>query len=141
MPGFAYPVELITDKDGFLVRFPDLPEAMTDGDTRDEALTEAIDCIEEALAGRIARREPIPSPSAARGRPLVAPGALIAAKAALYGAMRAVGLSNVALAAQLGVAESEVRRMLDPRHATKIGRLEEALAALGQRLIVSIEAA
>ncbi len=140
MPRFAYPAELIADDGGFLVRFPDLPEALTDGGSREEALHEAIDCLEEALAGRIARRDPIPTASAARGRPLVAPGALIAAKAALYDAMRTANLSNVAVAARLGVAEGEVRRMLDPRHATKIGRLEEALAALGQRLIVSVEA-
>lgn len=139
MPRYAYPIELMADADGFLVRFPDLPEALTDGDTREQALSEAIDCLEEALAGRIARRDPIPGPSAAHGRPLVAPGALIAAKAALYDAMRVANVSNVALAAQLAVAEGEVRRMLDPRHATKIGRLEEALTALGRRLIVSVE--
>jgi len=140
MTRFAYPVELVPDEDGFLLRFPDLPEALTDGSTKAEALIEAIDCLEEAMAGRIARRDPIPVPSSAYGRPLVAPGALIAAKAALYDAMRAAGLSNVAMAAQLGVAESEVRRMLDPRHATRISRLEGALAILGQRLIVSVEA-
>lgn len=139
MPRIAYPVELVPDAGGVLVRFPDLPEALTDGSTRAEALSEAADCLEEALAGRIARRESIPTPSRPRGRPLVTPGALIAAKAALYQAMRAASLSNVALALLLGIAESEVRRMLDPRHGTKIGRLEEALAALGQRLIVSVE--
>jgi hypothetical protein len=37
-----------------------------------------------------------------------------------------------------GRAEGEVRRMLDPRHATKIGRLEEALATLGKRLVVEV---
>lgn len=140
MPQFAYPIELIPDSGGFLARFPDFPEALTDGDTRAEALSQAIDCLEEALAGRITRRDPVPEPSPARGRPLVAPGALIAAKAALYVAMRAAGISNVALAAQLGIAEGEVRRMLDPHHATKIGRLEEALYILGRRLIVSVQA-
>lgn len=140
MPRFAYPVELTPDAGGFLARFADLPEAITDGDTRAEALAQAADCLDEALAGRIARRDPIPKPSPAHGRPLVTPGALIAAKAALYETLRTAGLSNVALAAQLGIAEGEVRRMLDPRHATKISRLEEALAVLGQRLIVSVEA-
>lgn len=41
----------------------------------------------------------------------------------------------------MGVRESEVRRMLDPRHATKIGRLEDALARFGKRLVVTVEEA
>ena len=51
---------------------------------------------------------------------------VLAAKAALYEALREQRLSNSAFAAAMGIQESEVRRMLDPRHATKIGRLEEA---------------
>jgi len=41
----------------------------------------------------------------------------------------------------MGVQESDIRRMLDPGHATKIGRLEEALARFGKRLVVSVEEA
>lgn len=139
---YAYPVELETDEDGRVVAyFPDLPGAVTDGGDRAEALAEAVDCLEEALAEAIGRRRPIPPPSPAHGRPLAAPGALIAAKAALYEALAESGLSGVALAARLGCHETEVRRMLDPRHATKIARLEAALAALGRRLVVSVIAA
>jgi antitoxin HicB len=39
----------------------------------------------------------------------------MAAKAALYLAMREAGISNVQLARKLGCDEKEVRRMLDPR--------------------------
>ena len=70
-----------------------------------------------------------------------APGAVLAAKAALYEALREERLSNSAFAVALCVQESEVRRMLDPRHATKIGRLEDALARFGKRLVVTVEAA
>jgi antitoxin HicB len=136
---FAYPVDLSQDDEGrYLVRFPDLPEALTDGDGEAEALRSATDCLGEAVAGRLARREDIPAPSAARGRPLVAPPALIAAKAALNEALRDAGVSNTAFAASLGIHEGEVRRLLDPRHASKIGRLEWALGHLGKCLIVSV---
>ena len=136
---YAYVVALSTDDDGRVVAvFPDFEGAATDGADRAEALSEAADCLEEAIAGYMARREDIPSASATRGRLVVTPGAVICAKAALYTAMRAQGISNSALARTLDCAEGEVRRMLDPRHATKISRLEEALAALGKRLVVEV---
>ena len=142
MPTLAYPVTLETDSAGrVLVLFPDFPEAATDGADRAEALAEAPDCLQEAIAGRLARREPVPSPSPARGRPTVVPGAIIAAKAALHTVLRDAALTNTALAERLGVAEGEVRRLLDPRHASKIARLEAALGALGQRLEIAVRPA
>lgn len=138
---YTYPVTVDAESDGVTVTFPDLPEAITGAPTRAAALTAAVDCLEEALAARIVRRLDIPRPGPARGRPVVAPGTLIAAKTALYEAMRESGTSNTALAEALGIQEGEVRRMLDPRHATKIGRLEQALAHFGRRLVVSVETA
>lgn len=142
MTVYRYPIDLEPDETGRTVaRAPDLIGCVTDGATPEEALTEIADAIDEALAAAMAAREPIPEPSPARGRPTVAPSATLAAKAALYGAMRAQGLSNVALAERLHVQETEVRRMLDSHHATKIGRLEKALALMGKRLVVGVEAA
>ncbi|MFN3076334.1 MAG: type II toxin-antitoxin system HicB family antitoxin [Alphaproteobacteria bacterium] len=139
---FAYPVDLTTDPDGRVVaRIADLPGCVTDGTDRAEAMVEVADALEEALADVIIRRQDIPLPSPARGRPMAVPGAVIAGKVALYLALRDSDMTNVALAERLGMAESEVRRMLDPAHATKIGRLEQALAAVGRRLVVTMEAA
>ena len=139
---YRYPIDLHKERDGgFSIPFPDFDEAFTDGDTFAEALHEAADCLEEALAGRIARREDIPPASPAQGRPAVVPGAVLAAKTALYEALRKERLSNSAFAVAMGIHESEVRRLLDPRHATKIGRLEEALARFGKRLVITVEEA
>ncbi len=140
---FAYPVDLTEDADdgSVFADFPDLAGASTDGADRAEALAQAADCLAEALAAAITDKRPIAPPSPARGRPLVEPDVLTAAKAALYLAVRAEAVSNVELARRLGVAEGEVRRMLNPRHPTKIGRIESALAALGKRLTVHIRAA
>ncbi len=139
---YAYPVDLETDEDGREVaRVADLIGCVTDGADRAEALVEAQDALEAALGAAMTGKEDIPAPSPARGRPVVVPGAVMAAKVALYQAMRAAGMSNTDLAARLGLAETEVRRMLDPDRATKIGRLEEALAVLGQRVVVAVEAA
>jgi antitoxin HicB len=71
----------------------------------------------------------------------VAVPAYIAAKAALYMALGEAKISNSALARRLGCDEKEVRRMLDPRHATRIARLDAALVALGKLLVVSVQAA
>jgi antitoxin HicB len=139
---FEYPVELTIDEAGFVLAvFPDLPEAGTDGADQAEALDEAADCLATALAFRIIERKEIPPPSPARGRPTVTPGTLIAAKAALYLAMREQKVSKVALAKRLGCDEAEVRRLLNPRHASKIDRMDDALAALGKRLVVEVRAA
>jgi antitoxin HicB len=136
---FAYPVILTPDEvdGGFVVTFPDLPEAITEGEDAAGALVEAADALEEAIAGRIRRGDPIPRPSS--GSILTVPvPALTAAKAALYLALRETGISKSELAVRLGCDEKEVRRLLDPRHPSKLPRIEKALSALGKSLAVRL---
>jgi antitoxin HicB len=66
MRQFTYTVKLTPDKDdgGYVVTCRDLPEAITQGETRKDALAEAADCLEEAIAARIDDGRDIPSPSA-----------------------------------------------------------------------------
>jgi antitoxin HicB len=141
---FVYPARFEPgDKPEVLViTFRDVPEAITQGKGEKDALWQAADCLEEAIAGRIADGRAIPKASrTARGeRPIPVP-APMAAKAALYLAMGEAGIANVQLARKLGCDEKEVRRMLDPRHPTKLPRIREALDALGKRLVVSVEEA
>jgi hypothetical protein len=47
-------------------------------------------------------------------------------------------LTQVELAARLQCDEKEVRRLLDPRHASKLSRLEAALALLGQQIVIGV---
>ena len=61
----------------------------------------------------------------------------MAAKAAIYLAMREAGITKVQLARRLKCDEKEIRRLLDPRHKSKIDRIEAALEVLGKPLIVS----
>ena len=140
---FTYPARLRPDSTGeLIVSFRDLPECLTSGANEAEALAEAADALEEAIAGRINDAERIPVPSARRsGEHHVAVPAGTAAKAALALALRDSGLSRVALARRLGVDEKSVRRMLDPRHRTAVARIEAALRVLGQELIVETRAA
>ena len=139
---YSYPIDLHeASEGGYSVTFPDLDEAFTDGDSFADVISEAADCLEEALAGRIVRRDTIPAPSPAMGRPTAVPGATLAAKIALYEALQQERLSISALAGSMGVPETEVHNLLDPAHATNISKLEEALARFGKRLVVSVEEA
>jgi antitoxin HicB len=142
MRTFVYPARFEPgDKPGVLViTFRDLSEAITQGKGEKDALWQAADCLEEAIAGRIADGRPIPKASrVARGeRPIPVP-APMAAKAALYLAMGEAGMTNVQLARKLGCDEKEVRRMLDPRHPTKLPRIKEALDVFGKSLVVSVK--
>lgn len=127
---------------GFVVNFPNLPEALTGGEDLDEALEEAEDCLGEALAGRLVRREDIPAPSALRkGQYGITVPLYLAPKLALYVAMREQAVSNSELARRLRCSETVVRRMLDPKHDSKPEKLQAALAALGKRVLVAIEEA
>lgn len=136
---FIYPATFTPQDDGsVLVAFTDLI-ATTDGDDLEDAYAQAVDCLEEAIASAILDGEDIPAPSRrAAGQSLVPVPAQTAAKAALYLALREIGLPKVALAGFLGCDEKEVRRMIDPRYATKIPRIEQALHVLGGTLTLEL---
>jgi antitoxin HicB len=143
---FVYPATLTPASDhapgetGFVVSFRDLPEAITQGETIEEALCEAADCLEEAISNRTRRKMDIPSPSpVAEGEHPVSVGASVALKAALAVAMREATVSNVSLAATLGKDEKEIRRLLDPGHSSKLSAMEDALRPLGKRVRVIVE--
>ena len=122
-----------------VVSFRELPECLTSGEDRAEALEEAQDALEEAIAGRIDDGEPIPHPSEPLPgeHPIILPTDM-AAKAALVLAFRESGLSQVAFAAKLGKDEKTVRRMLDARHGTSATRINKALRLLGKELVVEL---
>ena len=137
---FTYPVILTEDKDdgGYVVTCRDLPEAITQGDTIEEALEAAADALDEALCGCINHGRDIPEPSVKRvGEHLVSVPVTTALKAAAYTRFRASGRTKVALAKSLDMKESEVRRILDPRHGTKAATLERFIRSLGGDVLVS----
>jgi antitoxin HicB len=138
----GYPVQLEREEDGgYVVTLPDIGYGASQGDTLGEALAQAGDLLEEAVLGMMAHGEEVPSPSPAKGRPIVALPALSAAKLEAYRAMRAAGLNKKQLAERLGWQPSQVTRLFDGRHASRLDQIEAALKVLGRRLVVSSEAA
>jgi antitoxin HicB len=121
------------DDGGITITFPEIPFAISGTFNEDEAEAMARDCLEEAIASLVARNEVLPKPKPARkGERMIAVPAVTAAKALLNAAVRERNVTQRQLASRLKVDQKEVRRMLDPHsRATKIGRLEEALASFG----------
>jgi len=138
---YVYPMKIKRDKEGFwLATFTDVPEAGTDAPTRDEVEAEAVDALIAALGGYMEQRRDIPiSSKPARGQSVACLPPLVAAKLALYQAMRDAGLNNTQLAGRIGVSETVVRRLLDLDHRSRIGQVEAALAQLGKRVIVEVD--
>ena len=126
MSRLSYPAKFTAGSDGrVLVEFIDLPRVATDGKDEREAMEEAMDALGSDLSIRLSRREEIPAPSRAPNL-------------ALYFAMRDQRVSNSELARRLGLHERVVRRMLDPKHATRPEKIQAALAALGKQMTVEV---
>lgn len=143
MAEFTYPAKFATGSDGrVLVEFVDLPRVATDGKHLAEAIAEAIDALGSDLSIRLSRHEEIPAPSRVkRGQRLIPVPWWLAPKLALYLAMQEQDINNSELARRLKVDERVVRRMLDPGHETKAEKIQAALAVLGKRLTMQVEAA
>ena len=142
---FAYPCRIFPDEEeeratgrkAYNVAFPDIYGANTGAWSREQALEMAKDCLEVALGMCVKAREDIPAPSAlVDGQVLISVAPIVAAKLALYTAMRDQGITNVALADRLGLQENAVRRLLDPGHRSHITSVEKALRFLGRSLVV-----
>ena len=142
---YAFPCDIVRDeeearetgREAYNVTFPDVPETITCGWSWEEALEMAEDGLGVALSMYVDNREDIPFPSAlAEGQVLIPVPLIVAAKLTLYTAMREQGLTNVALAARLGLSEGAVRRLVNPLHRSHISQVEKALKAVGRSLVV-----
>jgi antitoxin HicB len=136
---FDYPVVLEAQPEGgFVARFPDVPEAITQGEDADEALLYAVDALETALSFYIDARKPLPAPSAPAGRPTVRPSALECAKLGIYREMVEQGVRKSELARRLGWHIPQVDRLFDLSHASRLDQLEAAARALGRQIEVRV---
>jgi antitoxin HicB len=142
MSQWVYGVSIHKEGADHVVSVRDLPEVVTSGDTFEEALELAADGVEVVVSARMEQGRDLPLPSPVkRGEHTVPLPAPLAAKAAVYHAWKEAKVSKTELARRLGRNEIEVRRILNPRHGTKLDQLEEAAKALGGRLTVAFEQA
>jgi antitoxin HicB len=138
---FTYAIKLTRDRKdgGYVVSCRDIPEVITQGDTIEQAITEAEGALQAAIEGRIEDGLDIPTPTRPKhGERMVAAPITTALKAAVYMSMREQGVSKAELARRMGAHEKEARRMLDPHQQTKVPTLERALAVLGRRAAIAV---
>lgn len=134
-----YPAVLTRDGDGWMVSFPDIPEALSSGATQEEALAMGADALATAMEFYFEDRRPVPQPSkVAKGQHAVELPASLAAKVLLLNEMITQQVRPAELARKLGVKPQEVTRLTDLSHTTKIDSINDALHALGKALDVRL---
>jgi len=127
------------EEGGYIVTFPDIPEAITQGEDVADALLHAADVLESALDYYIEDGLPIPVPSKPkRGQYLVELPASYAAKVLLVNEMVAQKVRPAELARRLKITRQEVNRLIDRRHTSKIDGIACALKALGKNLEIRV---
>jgi len=124
---------------GYTVTFPDIPEAITEGDSMEaatfaasEALTLALECILEAS-------EPVPASREYAEGLWISPYASVQAAVALRLARLAQGKSMADVARALHTSWSAAQRLESPRANPTLRQLERAAAAMGRRLCLALE--
>lgn len=121
----------------YTVRFPDLSEAITEGETLAEAFFNASEALTLTLEGRIDEGMEIPMPSQRKGAKLIAPSAR--AQAALLMRWAKGEHTTAEIARALNTSWPAIARLEDPHHWPNLRQLERAAAAVGQRLVISLE--
>ena len=137
---FGYRYKLERQQNGWwLVRFPGIPEALTEGETGAEARSNSLDCVLAALEGYMKAGKPLPRQGASHsGADRAVLPSLVTAKLAVYETMRQRGWSKFRLAKELGMPENSVRRLLDLRHSSQMWIIDEALAKMNAELAIDL---
>ncbi len=138
-----YPVTLTPDKTsgGFVVTFPDIPEAITQGETTEEAVAMAQEALETAMEFYFEDKRIVPAPSKPkRNQPVVELPASLTAKVLLLNEMITQNVRPAELARRLHTTPQEVNRLTNLHHTTRIDSIESALRALGRHLEISLSA-
>jgi antitoxin HicB len=134
-----YPINLKKDGRYFLVTFPDIPEAITQGKTMEEAKISALAALETALDFYIENSRAVPVPSRIRrGQEFVELPASLSAKILLLNEMIRQRIRPAELARRLHTTPQEINRLTDIHHTSKIDGIAVAIKALGKTLEIRV---
>ena len=136
-----FPVTLTRDvtDGGFVVTFRDIPEAITQGETVEDALVMAREALETAMEFYFEDKRCVPVPSKPkRGQHCIELPASLSAKIWLLNEMVAQKIRPAELARRLNTTPQEVNRLTNLRHTTRIDAIAAALHAMGRQLEISV---
>ncbi|MGH9631096.1 MAG: type II toxin-antitoxin system HicB family antitoxin [Bryobacteraceae bacterium] len=125
---------------GFVVTFPDFGYGVTQGETLEEATELAQDLLAGLCSDLIGKGEDLPKPAKFRGRnysPVTLP-ALQSAKVELYRAFRSSGIRKSELARRIGMQKTNLDRLFELNHQSRLDQLETAFAALNKKLRIEV---
>ncbi|WP_250451188.1 type II toxin-antitoxin system HicB family antitoxin [Caballeronia sp. ATUFL_M2_KS44] len=134
-----YPALFEPEGTGFVISFRDIPEALSQGDSLEDARAMAADALLTAMDFYFEDKRPVPSPSKAKkGEEMIALPASASAKVLLLNEMIAQGVTPSELARRLNTRPQDVNRIMNLGHVTKIDTIADALSALGKQLEISV---
>jgi antitoxin HicB len=123
---------------GYTVTFPDFSEAVTEGDSLQQAKTHASEVLTLTLEARAEEGIAIPRPSPRKsGLRLVVPSVRVQAALLFRHIRKDKKLAEIAKA--LDTSWPAAARLEDPKHWPTLKQLERAAAAVGKRLVISYE--
>ena len=125
---------------GFVVTFPDLNHGATQGETIEAAIDMAEDLLRSIVDEMMKRGEDLPHAAKRRGRNyrLISLPALQSAKAELYSTFRSSGVKKAELARRIGIPKTNVERLFDLNHASRLDQIEAAFGAIGKKIEVRV---
>jgi antitoxin HicB len=131
-----YPCTIVHDEPtGFFVQFIDIEEAITGGDTLEEALFNASEVLTGILSYRLDNKIDVPLPSDLQpGQYAVAPDTATQTAMLIRQSRKDRSLSDLARA--LGTSWTAAQRLENPHHSPNLKQLEKAAATLGKRLVL-----
>ena len=135
-----YPAKFVKDQDGgYFVQFIDIPEAMTDGETREEAELNARDALNGILGYLLDSGKDIPDPSSTTGPDItgIVPDAQVQAALLIRKQRGGKPLSDLARA--LDTSWPAAQRLENPHHWPTLKQLDRAAAVMGKRLVLCLE--
>ena len=142
---YSYPCQIVRDveearvsgREAYVVTFLDVEPAITGGGSWTDAVDMASDCLGVALGFYVKDDEDLPLPSPPLDEEvMISVAPLVAAKLAVYTAMREQGMTRASLAERLDMDGETVRRLLDPRYRTHLSIVQRALAVVGRSLVI-----